>query len=150
MQEAFGGLLNVFLLALFLTIVSGVLAISVNYIKAFRMKNYVISTIEKYEATSCLQNQQSACSNEIVSSANKIGYGGSGLTCPTGYSLDYNGLYCYKSNFHSKGRYSYSIITQVDFNFPVINKILSFDIFQVHGDTRVIDIATLDDCGVRC
>ena len=142
MQEAFGGLLNVFLLALFLTIVSGVLAVSVNYIKAFRMKNYVISSIEKYEATSCLKNQQSACSNEIVSSANKLGYSGSGLTCPHGYSPDFNGLYCFKSKFHSKGSYSYSVITQVDFNFPVINKILSFDFFQVHGDTRVIEVAT--------
>ena len=139
MQEAFGGLLNVFLLALFLTIVSGVLAVSVNYIKAFRMKNFVISTIEKYEGTSCLINQSSACAEEIVSNANKIGYGGSSMSCPHGYSRDYSGLYCYKANYHSKGRYSYSIITQVSFNFPVIDKILNFDIFQVHGDTRIIE-----------
>lgn len=141
MQEAFGGLLNVFLLALFLTIVSGILAISVNYIKAFRMKNYIISTIEKYEATSCFKEQQSACSNEIASKANRIGYSKSGLSCPSGYSLDYNKLYCYKSNFHSKGKYSFSIITQVDFRFPVIDKILNFDFFQVHGDTRIIEVS---------
>ena len=155
MQEAFGGLLNVFLLALFLTIVSGILAISVNYIKAFRMKNYIISTVEKYEGSSCFQDQRTACSDEIVSSANKIGYGGSGLSCPNDYSSDVNGLYCYRLNRRpntssgklclSEGKCTYSIITQVDFDFPVINKILSFDFFQVHGDTRVIEVRKTKD-----
>ena len=142
MRDAFGGIMNIMIVVIFFLLVEGILGMTVNYSKAFRMKNYVISTIEKYEATSCLKNQQSACSNEIVSSANKIGYSGSGLTCPHGYSIDFNGLYCFKSKVHSKGRYSYSVITQVDFNFPVINKILSFDFFQVHGDTRVIEVAT--------
>ena len=48
MQEAFGGILNIFLILIFLVIVEGILAFTVSYTKAFRMKNYVIATIEQY------------------------------------------------------------------------------------------------------
>lgn len=141
MQEAFGGLLNVFLLAIFLAIVSGILAISVNYIKAFRMKNFIISTVEQYEASSCFKDSATACSNEILKKAQTIGYSKTNLVCDNGYSLDFNELFCYKSVLHSTGKYSYTVVTQVDFGIPVINNILDFDFFQVHGDTRVIEVS---------
>ena len=54
MRDAFGGIVNIVLVAIFLVIVSGILGLVVNYTKAFRMKNAVISTIEQYEgADSC-------------------------------------------------------------------------------------------------
>ncbi len=141
MQESIGGIVNLFLIAIFLTIVSGILAISVNYIKAFRMKNFVITKVEQYEATSCFKKSATACSNEILNKAKSIGYSKTGLLCDKGYSRDYNGLFCYKRITHSKGKCSYSIVTQVDFRIPVVSNLLNFDFFQVHGDTRIIEVS---------
>ena len=48
MKDAFGGIVNIVLVAIFLVIISGILGLVVNYTKAFRMKNAVISAIEQY------------------------------------------------------------------------------------------------------
>ena len=56
MRDAFGGIVNIVLVAIFLVIVSGILGLVVNYTKAFRMKNTVISAIEQYEgADGCFE-----------------------------------------------------------------------------------------------
>ena len=49
MRDAFGGLMNMVIIIVFLVLVSGYLAFNVNYTKAFRVKNKIITTIEQYE-----------------------------------------------------------------------------------------------------
>ena len=49
MRDAFGGIANMVVIIVFLVIVSGYLAFNVNYTKAFRVKNKIISTFEQYE-----------------------------------------------------------------------------------------------------
>ena len=49
MRDALGGLVNIVIIVVFLVIVSGYLAFNVNYTKAFRVKNKIISTIENNE-----------------------------------------------------------------------------------------------------
>ena len=46
MKDAFGGILNLAFLAVFLLLVMGILGLIVNYTKAFRMKNFTIDYIE--------------------------------------------------------------------------------------------------------
>ena len=141
MKDAFGGILNIAFIAIFLMLVSGILGLVVNYTKAFKMKNIVISTIEQYEgASGCFSNEDSGCRGKMMSEAKNIGYSPSSLQCPTtkGY-VKSNDLFCYKRIDSDSGRnYVYSIITQVDINIPIINKIMGLSIFQVHGDTRAI------------
>ena len=60
MKDAFGGIVNIVLVAIFLVIISGILGLVVNYTKAFRMKNVVISTIEQYEGASGCFGKSSA------------------------------------------------------------------------------------------
>lgn len=141
MQESIGGIVNLFLISIFLIIVSGILAISVSYIKAFRMKNFIISTVEQYEGSSCFMNASTACSNEILKKAQSIGYSKTKLVCDNKFNPDFNKLFCYRKINHSKGKVSYTIVTQVDFGFPVINNLLDFEFFQVHGDTRIIEVS---------
>ena len=74
MKDAFGGLLNIVIIAIFLVIVEGVLGLVVNYSKAFRMKNAAISTIERYEGLGCFTSSGSDCRDKIVSQARSIGY----------------------------------------------------------------------------
>ena len=99
MRDAIGGLLNVQLVAVFIVLISGYLAFSVNYTKAFRAKNKLISLTEQYEGN------MSSVNDAASSYFQKIGYNpnpgqlrqvatsGSGINCEfadTGF--------CYKKN----------------------------------------------------
>lgn len=150
MKDAFGGILNIVLIALFLIIVEGILGFVVNYTKAFKMKNSVISAIEQYEAVGCVNTDKAstACRDKIVESAKSIGYSPSNLNCPNGYQK-IDSLFCVSAGEISKNKgkdwYSsskpttYRVVTQVDINIPIINKIMGLSFFQVSGDTRVIE-----------
>lgn len=137
MKDAFGGIVNIVLVAIFLVIVSGILGLVVNYTKAFRMKNAVISTIEQYDGAGCFKENK-GCSNKIVEQAHSFGYFPPSIHCSEseGYEEGY-GLFCFKETTTSEGTI-YTIITQVDINIPIIDKIMGLSIFQVHGDTRII------------
>lgn len=140
MRDAFGGIVNIVLVAIFLVIISGILGLVVNYTKAFRMKNAVISAIEQYDgAKSCFGNTSATgCSDHIKEKAKAYGYNPTELHCPSDYTKSYD-LFCYKRvNSDSGKNYVYTIITQVDINIPIINKMMGLSIFQVHGDTRSI------------
>lgn len=154
MKDAFGGILNIILIALFLIIVEGILGFVVSYTKAFRMKNYVISAIEQYEAIGCLKSDKSdsACKKKIKEDAKRIGYSPVSLNCPNKTGAKYENvenLFCINAGEISSNKNSdwysstkpttYRIITQVDLNFPIINKIMGLSFFQVSGDTRVIE-----------
>ena len=136
MKDAFGGIVNIVLVAIFLVIVSGILGLVVNYTKAFRMKNVVISTIEQYQgASGCFDSAgTTGCMEKMKQKASDFGYSPV-LSCPSDYDR-VEGLFCYKGVETDTGNYTYSIITQVDINIPIINKIMGLSIFQVHGDSR--------------
>lgn len=149
MKDAFGGILNIVLIAIFLIIVESILGLVVSYTKAFRMKNAIISTIEQYEASGCLggSTTNTACLNKIHDRANGLGYSPTSLQCPNGYE-SIEGIFCIddipvdeaaKKNFSSINPKVYRVITQVDVNFPLIDKIFGFNIFQVSGDTKIIE-----------
>lgn len=155
MKDAFGGILNIVLIAVFLIIVEAILGFVVSYTKAFRMKNYVISAIEQYEAIGCINMDKSstACRDKIKEDAKRIGYSPTSLNCPsrggTSSYTNIDGLYCVSSgevsanknaDWYSSSRpTTYRVITQVDLNFPMIDKIMGLSFFQVSGDTRVIE-----------
>ena len=144
MQDAFGGVLNIILIAVFLIIIEGILGLVVNYSKAFRMKNFVISNIEKYEGYGCFEDKVSGnsdCRNKIKEGAKSIGYSPTSLlNCDTGnLYVNSDSLFCYKEQVSTSGNnIIYTIVTQVDINIPIINRIMGLSFFQVHGDTRVI------------
>ena len=93
MKDAFGGIINMLFIALFLLIMIGILGLVVSYTKAFKMKNIIISYIEQYEASGCFIDD-TACMKKIKASAEGIGYG-SRIRCPEGYGK-IDGLFCYK------------------------------------------------------
>jgi len=144
MRDAFGGIVNIVFVAIFLLIISGILGLIVNYTKAFRMKNTVISAIEQYEgAKGCFSDQatgETGCRDKILKGAEAIGYHPPTIICSKeeGYTLSDN-LFCYKREKSDSGKhYVYTVITQVDINIPIINRIMGLDIFRVHGDTRPV------------
>lgn len=143
MKDAFGGIINMLFIALFLLIMIGILGLVVSYTKAFKMKNIIISYIEQYEASGCFTDD-TACMKKIKASAEGLGYG-SRITCPSDFEK-IDGLFCYKEmistntdNHFSNKPTSYRIMTQVDLDLPIISTIFSMNFFRVFGDTRVIE-----------
>lgn len=147
MKEAIGGTMTIYIIIIFLLLINGYLAFSVNYTKAFRVKNEIISLIEQHEGYT------EDAKEEIMAYLNKIKY----VDIPRDYMntvIRNNGDYtceygyCYKvtvvgedndtTNELYRGTY-YSIITFVNIDIPVLNKVLPlFNVFQVKGETKMI------------
>ena len=153
MKDAFGGILNLGLLVVFLLLVVGILGLIVNYTKAFKMKNYAIDTIERYEGA--CRKETDSCIREIKKKAESISYSPTINSCPTGFS-NMGGFICMKAeevSGYSEDAYKvgtpcvFTIITQSDVSLPIIESILSFRIFQVTGNTEVIEIPG-GTCGI--
>lgn len=146
MQEAFGGIMNIFLIAIFLAIVEAILAFAVCYTKTFRMKNYVISAVEQYEGIGCsgggITGGMTACRQRIQNYARNLKYSPADLQCHGDGAVNIDGLYCIREIQRDSGRNSiqYRVTTQVDIDLPIINKIMGLEFFQVSGDTRSLRI----------
>ena len=142
MRDAYGGIVNLAMIVVFLVLVSGYLAFNVNYTKAFRVKNYIITSLEQYEGN-C--DTGSECQKKILEYINQVGYNApnfslDGFKCSHGY--------CYKEyeaknssegvDEHQRQSY-YRVVTQINIDIPIINNIMpGLKIFQIAGDTKLI------------
>ena len=63
MRDAFGGLVNIVIIVVFIVVVSGYLAFNVTYTKAFKVKNKMISLLEQYEGKCGSAYANSRCNN---------------------------------------------------------------------------------------
>ncbi len=149
MRDAFGGVVNLVIIVVFLVLVSGYLAFNVNYTKAFRVKNKIISTFEQYEGQCDVDTTApNTCNGEIKAYMDSLGYNAPYFNLESeGYTCRYG--YCYKrvdvakpassSTADTKQRAYFKIVTQINVDIPIINKILpGLKIFQISGDTKPI------------
>lgn len=143
MRDALGGVVNLAMIVVFLVLVCGYLAFNVNYTKAFRVKNYIITSLEQYEGN-C--NTGTACSNKIQSYIKQVGYSAPEFKIED-YTCNYG--YCYKefkasnevdsSVSESKDQVYYRVVTQINIDIPIINRIMpGLKIFQISGNTKLI------------
>ncbi len=153
MRDAFGGIVNIAIVVVFLVLVSGYLAFNVNYTKAFRLKNEIISALEEYEGSG-FESISSGCQrplcNKINTYAKQIGYNVSKINRPNNDGAVWNcddsigycvGKYSVVSDgIENKGRVYYRVITQININIPIINNIMGLRIFQVSGSTKTMTI----------
>ena len=159
MREAVGGALTIQIILVFMVLINAYLAFSVNYTKAFRVKNEIISIIEKNEgftgenlsSANCGAGEQNAYC-EIAEYLNNMAYGVdmTAYRCPEGYTAVRDLSFCYKvtnqaidgtTNQDSiyMGSY-YSVITFVNINIPIIKNVFGAmpSIFGVAGETKMI------------
>jgi len=148
MKEAYGGIFNILFVSIFLVIAIGVLGLVVAYTKAFNMKSAIIAIIEEHEGSGCYgtSTTSSSCFNKIKQKAQDLAYNPVSLSCPSEYTKVDN-IYCYKMQVQTKAkdnkRYAvFTVITQVDIPFPIIDKITGMRFFQVGGDTKEIQLQT--------
>lgn len=144
MREAIGGTWIFGIVITFIVLFSSYLAISVNYSKAFKVKNSIVSMIEKYEGHGTeVQN--------LIEDYNKsVGYGVSS-SCSgrgTGYDVVYTGggsarsRYCVscsetapsgQGNRMPKSYYTITVFFKLD--LPIIGNIF---VFPVTGQTKPV------------
>ena len=150
MKDAFGGVINMVFVALFLLIMIGILGLVVSYTKAFRVKNKIISTYEQYEGV-CL-NPNDECNKVIQEYMRDLGYDAPKIPDNDGYTCNNGWGYCYKEmdvpstdgidgiDDTAYKKVYYKIKTRININIPIINNILpSLRIFEITGDTKVIE-----------
>lgn len=147
MRDAVGGVVNLVIIVVFLVIVSGYLAFNVNYTKAFRVKNKIISTIEEYEGN--IDNR--ALKDQISNYMRDIGYSaGDTMNCEI-HEMETGpgGGWCYKKVLsNSNGgedegntRVYYKVLTQIQIDMPIIRNVLpNLKLFTITGDTKAIRI----------
>ena len=152
MRDALGGTVTLVIVVFFIVFALGYMAFNVNYTKAFRMKDKIISLYEDYDGE-C----GGECQAIIRSYAKELGYAVSGsLVCPDrdGYrytSID--NLYCeckvsidqgdadFLRDFHKSANQKkyYKIITKINLDIPVISNIFDFRFFYISGDTKTFN-----------
>lgn len=150
MKDSLGGIFNVAFLAVFITVISGYLAFSVSYNKAFKVKNKVISTLEQY------QHDSPAARKKISEYIDKLGYNTTADTSrlervrnDDSWNCCYG--YCVKWTYDEAGSEAgipkgyYSVITFVEVDIPVFNKFLPYlSFFQTTGDTMTINATNVN------
>ena len=142
MREATGqvGLMNIMLFVIGIIII--LLAGSIAYSKAFRVKNKIIDIIEKHNA------YDSDARDEITSTLTGLGYRTASKNDYTknckdkisGYTLVTNAypnhLYCvYKADNSTSKKYYYKVVAYMYFDLPVIGAYVKI---PVSGETKVL------------
>lgn len=139
MRDAMGGTVALVIIVVFIVFALGYMAFNVNYTKAFRMKNKIISVYENYDG-----NCDSKCNAEIIEYARTIGYSlGKQMSCGGYGGKGANGLYCYDEVETPGGmtgsKKYYRIVTKINVEVPIINRILDLKLFYITGDTKTFE-----------
>ena len=142
MRDAIGGSTTLVIIVVFIVIALGYLAFNINYTKAFRMKDKIVTLYDDYDGN-CLNS--SKCQQDIKTYAKQIGYStdtgrSNFMKCPSGYTAA-NGIYCYKKENVSKinddkERYYYKIVTKINLEIPIIKNVMDLRFFYIYGDTK--------------
>lgn len=138
MRDAFGGIVNISFIVVFMVIVNGYLAFAANYNKAFKYKNKIINIIEQNEG------YDSVALEKIGDYRIKIGYSLDNTISVDGATecVQTEGFCYIKTDATTSGELKkeyYTVVTAVNINIPILNKFLpNMRIFQVNGTTKTI------------
>lgn len=147
MRDAIGGTFSLQIILFFLVVINAYLAFSVNYTKAFRIKNNIIAIIEQqegYTVSNGIDDNESARSRifTLMGDANYT-IDRSSLKCNVGYTQIYDSVqntgFCLQLHTNNDGSGYYSVITYVNIDIPIVNRILPLSgIFAIKGETKTI------------
>lgn len=161
MREAIGGTWIFTIVIVFIVLFTSYLAISVNYSKAFKVKNGIVSIIENNEGlTSDAQeevenylqnigyNVYGSCDTDMSDQGGSVEYKKGCLVSATATSAKNRYKYCIsktrvRDNTLDKSYYKVTVFFRLD--LPVLGNIFTF---PVTGETKVIYFA--QDSGTGC
>ena len=142
MRASIGGIVNLFMIAVFIVIISSFLLFNVSYAKSYRVKNKIIETYEQYEGN--CKSQNSSCYKAIKEYEDRLGYNLKTKISSTAdgqeYCVDDLG-YCaleIKEDYNAPNAYTYRIRTEISVRFPLIENIMGIGKFKIVGLTKTI------------
>ncbi len=170
MSDALGGLVNIAIIVFVSLLIIGYMAFNINYSKAFKVKNYIVSTFEKYNGKCASYGPlNSACNKQVNDYLQEVGYGNTGIKQSDGPVVDYlscngkvdglekdcdnniscvDGKYCYKKYYTSYNltnntrKFYFKIVTKADIEVPVIHNVVGMiNIFYIVGSTEIMEEA---------
>ncbi len=152
MRDAIGGVFTIQIILVFMVIINAYLAFSVNYTKAFRIKNNIVSIIEEQEGFTTRGANNAASSIEQIMKDTGYNVDDKIVAACTnsGYTPVYNdaGGYCLKltRTADKTGGY-YSVKTFISIDVPILNNIFPAfaDVFAIKGETKTIYSTKLED-----
>ena len=149
MRESIGSTWVLQLIILFILLFVGFLTLSLNYSKSYKVKNEVLTIIEKYEGLS--SDSVKIINNFLVQSGYKTmgkcgadgWYGATDIFTDTGVldvaTANDKYYYCIRKKFAKKDYYYYEIKTFLTFNLPIVG---NFVAFTIEGSTA--DVVSQD------
>ena len=134
MRDSIGGVVSIMFIGVFLLVVSGYLALSVSYNKAFRVKNKIIKVLEQQETFNA------DAKAEIKKQMQAIGYNTNkdlNLKCDGIYNYQCENGYCvaWVPNNDELNSGYFRVATSILINIPILNQISGIKTFTVSGDT---------------
>lgn len=145
MRDALGGLFSLQIILAFVLLINGYLAYSVNYTRAFRVKNGIINILEQYEG------HTEEAKDQIAEYVQDMKYHVPATMMNSNSLRDFTCVqskgYCVKatavadSDVESdeyRGTY-YTVVTFVNIDIPILNKFIQLgDFLQVKGESKTI------------
>lgn len=142
MRDAIGQTFTIQIILFFLVVINCYLAFSVNYTKAFRIKNNIVAIIEQQEGFTQTGENNAAARIEAIMLNTGYNVDASVLNnCGQGYTAIENnaGGFCLSVHKNPDGSGYYGVKTYVNINIPIINNILPLsNIFAIKGETKTI------------
>ena len=148
MRDAIGKVFALQIILAFVLLINGYMAYSVNYTRAFRVKNQIVNIIEQYEGP---YNDEAI--EKINSYIDKMAYevpgrltqdflndypNASEKSCQNGWCYVGHEVKTTGGDGELNGKY-YTVVTFVNIDIPVINNLVGLGQFlRVAGETRTI------------
>ena len=145
MRDAIGQVFTLQIILAFVLLINGYMAYSVNYTRAFRVKNQIINIIEQYEGP---YNQEGL--DKINTYIDNMTYKVPGTLinefknsypdsdCQNGWCYIGHDVSVASGDEDRIGKY-YTVVTFVNINIPVINNLVGLgDFLRVVGETKTI------------
>ena len=148
MRDAIGQVFALKVILAFVLLINGYMAYSVNYARAFRVKNQIVDIIEQYEGTDndeamakiadYVDDMAYKVPQTLVNNFRSRYSSGGTVSCQDGWCYIAHNVSVDGADGERKGTY-YSVVTFVNIDIPVINNILGLGNFlRVVGETRTI------------
>ena len=132
MRESIGGTWLLGFVVLFIVLFSAYLAVSINYTKAFKVKNQIINIIEENEGFTTSVGDVTSKTPEQLKSSSKTEDKIDESACPDGNL--YEGGYCVKKISTTHGAY-YKVTSFIKIELPLLWQ--SF-LIPINGETKVL------------
>ena len=147
MRDAIGQVFALQIILAFVLLINGYMAYSVNYTRAFRVKNQIVNIIEQYEgpyndeAIEKINSYINRMTYEVPGRLTQdflADYSGQDASCQNGWCYVAHDVSVADGDGERQGTY-YTVVTFVNINIPVVNNIIGLGQFlRVEGETRTI------------